>query len=61
MKIEAVWNLKNENWDMWSITGVFRKKNTYIGTVEAPKGAHFNTIVDEFKKKNKKLRGEMEW
>lgn len=67
MKIEARWQNSTENWAIIkpypSIVRWLFDKPPYdiLGYVDAPKGAHFNTIADEYRKKYRKLQGEFKW
>lgn len=61
MKVVAKWNETEQRWSMYKRSGIFKKRIMLIGYVDAPKGAHFNTIIEEYKKRNKELKGELKW
>ncbi len=61
MKVRAYWKEDIKSWSVFKVTGIFTKKFEYLGLVDCPRGAHMNTIIDEFKRKYKELEGELKW
>jgi len=61
MKIKAYWVNDEKFWKVFRVWGIYKKKYEYLGLVDCPKGAHINTIVDEYKKKYRELEGELKW